>query len=73
MVELRLHADRVIQRVKAGESLVLTYRGRPVLRLEPLAAEELGADDPFYALADLGDDTGASLTNEQIDETVYGS
>jgi antitoxin (DNA-binding transcriptional repressor) of toxin-antitoxin stability system len=73
MVELRLHADRIIQRVKAGETLVLTYRGRPALRLEPLPAEELGADDPFYALADLADDTGASLTNEQIDEIVYGS
>ena len=73
MVELRLHADRIIRRVKAGETLVLTYRGRPALRLEPLPAEELDRNDPFYALADLADDTGASLTNEQIDEIVYGS
>ena len=73
MVELRLHADRIIQRVRAGETLVLTYRGRPALRLEPLPAQQLDRDDPFYALADLADSTGAPLTNEQIDEIVYGT
>jgi antitoxin (DNA-binding transcriptional repressor) of toxin-antitoxin stability system len=73
MVELRLHAGRIIQRVRTGETLVLTYRGRPALRLEPLPAEQVDGEDPFYALADLADDTGDSVTNEQIDEIVYGS
>ena len=56
-----------------GQPLTLTCRGRPVLRLEPLQATRRDRGDPFYALAELADKRGASLTNEQIDEIVYGS
>ena len=33
--------------------MVLTYRGKPVARLEPLQESTPGTDDPFYKLADL--------------------
>lgn len=35
--ELRQHASAVLRRVAAGESVVVTDRGRPVARLSPLA------------------------------------
>ncbi len=37
--ELRQHASRYLARVKAGETLHITDRGRPVARLVPPAAD----------------------------------
>ena len=71
MLELRRNAQSIIEEVRRGHRLVLTYRGQPMARLEPL--DEPPADgDAFYDLADLAVDGGDSLTNRQIDETVYG-
>jgi prevent-host-death family protein len=39
--ELKLHLSKYIARVRAGETVVVTDRGRPVARLEPVVAEEL--------------------------------
>ena len=53
----------------------MTRRGKPVARLEPIVAESPRRDDPFYELASLADkstDSAGSLTNEQIDEILYG-
>jgi hypothetical protein len=61
MVDFRLHAEEI-----------LTCRGKPVARLEPILPESVEADDPFYSLDVLGDDAGESLTNEQIDDVLYG-
>jgi len=41
--ELRQHASRWLARVKAGETLVVTERGRPIARLAPLADTEHGS------------------------------
>jgi len=38
--ELRRDASRWLARVRAGESFVVTDRGRPVARLAPLAPDE---------------------------------
>jgi prevent-host-death family protein len=73
MVELRRHAEQIVEQVRRGKSLVLTYRGRPVVRLEPFRPEGVSNDDPFYQLADMADPEGATLTNREIDELVYGS
>jgi prevent-host-death family protein len=73
MLDLRRHAERILRQVQGGQPLMLTYRGRPVLRLEPLEVVRRDRTDPFYALADLADKGGSSLTNEQIDEIVYGA
>ena len=69
--DLRRHARSIIARVRRGESLVLTYRGEPVARLEPL---DRGASDsdPFYTLADRAVEQGDSMTNTEIDRAVYG-
>ncbi len=73
MVEFRLRAAEILGAVRRGRRMVLTYRGRPVIRLEPISDEAPAQEDPFYRLADLAAPKGTSLTNQQIDETVYGS
>lgn len=38
--ELRQHASKVLDRVKAGETIAITDRGRPVARICPEPGEE---------------------------------
>ena len=51
--------------------MILTRRGKQLARLEPIVQEKVDADDPFYSLAELAE-SGASLTNAQIDDILYG-
>ena len=45
---------------------------RKTLKSESIVSDSIDADDPFYSLADLSDVSGESLTNEQIDDVLYG-
>jgi prevent-host-death family protein len=72
MLEFRLHAEEVIEQVRKGQRLILTRRGKPVARLEPIAPEELDGDDPFYRLAELSTKAGQPLSNRQMDDILYG-
>lgn len=71
MLDLRRDTERVLARVRKGERLVLTHRGKPVARLEPIQSESIEPDDPFYSLCELAEPAG-SLSNSQIDEILYG-
>ncbi len=73
MVEFRHRAAEILGAVRKGRRMVLTYRGRPVIRLEPISEEVPLQEDRFYRLADLAEEDGQSLTNQEIDETIYGS
>jgi antitoxin (DNA-binding transcriptional repressor) of toxin-antitoxin stability system len=73
MLEFRRRAESVIRELRAGERMVLTYRGQPVARLEPITESRIDAEDPFYALAQLADQGGPSLTNREMDRIVYGA
>jgi antitoxin (DNA-binding transcriptional repressor) of toxin-antitoxin stability system len=73
MVDFRHHAEEIIARVRKGQRMILTCRGKPVARLEPILPESVDADDPFYFLDGLSDGgAGESLTNAQIDDILYG-
>jgi prevent-host-death family protein len=69
--DFRLHAERIIAQIQKGQGVILTRRGKPVARLEPLMGHAPDADDPFYSLCELAK-SGESLTNDEIDETLYG-
>lgn len=71
MLDLRRDTERVLARVRKGERLVLTHRGKPVARLEPIQSESIEPDDLFYSLCELAEPAG-SLSNSQIDEILYG-
>lgn len=75
MLEFRHHAERIIRRIERGERLVLTYRGRPAIRLEPLnpPSDSISADDPLLELCGLvSADQAGDLMNESMDEVIYG-
>ena len=57
----------------ALEQIVLSIDELEVMRLEPITSNKPGKDDPFYALGQLADTTGQSLTNEQMDQIIYGN
>jgi prevent-host-death family protein len=56
--ELRQNLSKYLDRVKAGEDLVVTEHGREVARLVPIAAG---------AYAELAADFGASVPVEQLE------
>jgi prevent-host-death family protein len=71
LLDFRRNAERIISQVQKGERLVLTRRGKPVARLEPIRDTSFDADDPFYSLCELAEPAG-SLSNRRIDEILYG-
>jgi prevent-host-death family protein len=73
ILEFRRDADAVIRKVRQGKRLIMTYRGKPVMRLEPIREGNPGPDDSFYKLGQLAVPKGRSLTNEEIDQIVYES
>ncbi len=71
MLDFRLNTEHIIMQVQKGQRMILTRRGKPVARLEPIDDQEPDTDDPFYSITDLAVE-GASLSNKQIDEILYG-
>jgi antitoxin (DNA-binding transcriptional repressor) of toxin-antitoxin stability system len=70
--EMRFQFGRVLQAVKAGRSLTLTYRRKPLARIVPLKARvELSPDDPVFRLHELAEPLGP-LTNAEMDAAIYG-
>ena len=70
--QMRFEFERVLRAVKAGRSLTLTYRNKPLARIVPLNEELLVAeDDPIFRLDELSEPIGP-LTNTEIDRLVYG-
>lgn len=72
LVEFRKDAEKVLRRIRRGERLILTRRGKPVARLEPISSKTPREDDPIYRLADLAQEGGKTLTNRAMDREVYG-
>ncbi len=77
MLEFRRDAASIIRTVQTGESLLLTYRGKPAVRLEPVETEAQGPTRSLLSLCDLakqwdGSADSTQLTNEDIDRIVYG-
>ncbi len=71
MLDFRRDAENIIRKVRQGKRFVMTYRGRPVMRLEPIETDQVSATDPFYALGELAEPCGGALSNEEIDRIVY--
>ncbi|HYZ74009.1 MAG TPA: hypothetical protein VE641_13080 [Chthoniobacterales bacterium] len=67
---MRFDLKRVVKALKAGHSLILTYRNKPVARIEPLNNElPVAKDDPIFHLDELAEPIGP-LTNFEIDRLV---
>ena len=73
VTDLKLHTGRLLRSVARGRTLTVTHRRRALARLIPVAlpARRPLANDPLFRLADFAEPMGV-LTNEQIDQAIYG-
>ncbi len=73
MLEIRKDPMRIIRQVQSGRRIVLTYRGKPAMRLEPIVNATMSEEDTFYRLSEKAVQGGKTLENNEIDETIYGA
>jgi prevent-host-death family protein len=71
ILQFRRQAEAIIRQVQHGKRLIVTYRGKPVMRLEPIRGQHVSPEDPFYSLDQLAVADAEALTNEEIDQIVY--
>lgn len=74
MLDFRRDPKSIIQRITSGEELILTYRGKAVIRLGPVKQEAPPADDPIYRLSEFAQDAEPLPEQErdrEIDRLVY--
>jgi antitoxin (DNA-binding transcriptional repressor) of toxin-antitoxin stability system len=72
MLEIRKNAGKIIRWSQQGQRMTVTYRGKPIMRIEPILSEAISEDDPFYNLGEIADNSGGSLSNKDMDELIYG-
>jgi len=75
MLELRTRGKEIVIRLKRGERMSLSYRGKKVATLMPLegAGEKpAAANDPIRRLCELAEPGLGSMTSEEIDQHLYG-
>jgi len=75
MLEFRQNAAGVLRRVARGERLVLSHRGKPTARLEPLdrTARDDWENDPFLTVGRRATASPKGRTRHaDIDRIVYG-
>jgi antitoxin (DNA-binding transcriptional repressor) of toxin-antitoxin stability system len=69
--EVRFQFGRVLEAIRAGRSLTLTYRNKPLARIVPLKPHpEILPDDPVFRLHELAEALGP-LTNTEMDAAIY--
>jgi antitoxin (DNA-binding transcriptional repressor) of toxin-antitoxin stability system len=73
VLEFRKNAEKFIRWSRQGKRMLMTYRGRPVMRLEPVEKDKVGKDDPFLQLDGIAGGKKERLSNREIDGIVYGA
>ena len=75
MLEFRQNAQSVLRRVAKGERLLLSHRGKPAARLEPLttAANNALSNGPFLTIVSRATASPKGKTGHaDIHHIVYG-
>ena len=75
MLEFRQHAQSVLRRIAKGERLLLSHRGKPAARREPLmnAPNDVLSNDPFLTIGSRATaSTNGKTRHADIDRIVYG-
>ena len=75
MVELRQNAAGVLRRIANGERFILSHRGNPAARLEPVHAPAAGDPrvDRFLTVAQRASASPKGRTKHaEIDRILYG-
>jgi antitoxin (DNA-binding transcriptional repressor) of toxin-antitoxin stability system len=71
MLEFRKNTGKIIRWSQQGQRMIVTYRGKPVMKIEPILPEKASIDDPFYNLGLVADNSAGSLSNEDMDKLIY--
>ncbi len=73
MLQFRRDSRSVIHSLRRGERLALTYRGRPLARLEPFRLENRRiSEDPFFEIHHAARPSPRGpLSHDQIDAEIY--
>jgi len=71
LLEFRKNAEKIIRWSRQGQKMVMTYRGRPVMRLEPILDEAVSDDDPFLKLDGIAIGKKERIGNRQMDDIIY--
>lgn len=71
VLEFRKNAEKIIQLSKQGKRMIMTYRGQPVMRLEPIQEDGIDKDDPFLQLDGIAVKKNENLSNRKMDEIIY--
>jgi len=71
VLEFRKDTKKILRWASQGQRMIMTYRGKPVCRIEPMDDETPSENDPFYMLDRMAEATGRSLNNEEIDGILY--
>lgn len=75
MLEFRKDAEGILRRVAKGERFVLSHRGRPAARLEPVSSANgnESADDPFLTIGQRAVASPKGRTRHaDLDRIIYG-
>jgi len=72
LLEFRKNAEKIIRWSRQGKRMVMTYRGRPVMRLEPIQDEKVDKNDSFLHLNGIVDGKKECLSNKEMDKIIYG-
>jgi len=65
--EAKTHLSRLLQRVAAGEEIVISRRNQPIARLVPIAGRADFTPGQFAGRIELGDDFDAPLPDDLLD------
>lgn len=67
--EAKTHLSRILDRVSAGEEIIIARAGKPVARLVPLKAKRKARVPGSYAgRIEIADDFDAPLPDEVLDD-----
>ena len=75
MLQFRKNAEGILRRLGRGERFVLSHRGHPAARLEPIATARVPdpANDPFLAIGRRAVASPKGKTRHaDIDRILYG-
>lgn len=72
--DLRIHTKEIVEAVKRGEEIILTYRGKPTARIIPISndapSKESKAEDTLFGI--WKDNKDIDNVNEYIDKIRGG-
>ena len=75
MLEFRRNAETILRRVSKGERFVLSHRGQPAARLEPITCTSASdsTNDPFLTIGNRAVPSPKGKTkHSEIDRILYG-